>query len=109
MIKKIVTLALPVLLAMAALSSVPAASIAAGIKPQLCEYEKCGGSPSALEAATVHAASDFGGFASGEYCTGPYENVVGKTQYACYGSDTNGFTWQVNVGPDGEQTYSHKS
>ncbi len=41
------------------------------------------------------------------HCTGPYENVKGHTQWACYGFNMNGGCqeWQINVGPYGEQTY----
>jgi hypothetical protein len=54
------------------------------------------------------AYQDYGGGAwEINYCTGPYENVRGHTQWACYGHDINGGCreWQINVGPYGEQTY----
>jgi hypothetical protein len=79
-----------------------------GAKSDLCEYEACGKSPSALEWATAYAARDFGGKAYGTYCEGPFENREGHTQWACYGTDSGGFDWQVNVGPYGEETYSRK-
>jgi hypothetical protein len=48
-----------------------------------------------------------------EECTGPYENVEGKTQWACYGrgdgeARCQGTGWQANVGPYGELTYAEK-
>lgn len=58
--------------------------------------------------AAYHAEIDWPGKGPAEtsYCTGPYENKVGKTQWACYGDfPFNCFHWQVNVGPYGEQTY----
>jgi hypothetical protein len=54
------------------------------------------------------ASRDFGGGAWAiRYCTGPYENVKGKTQWACHGFDMNGGCreWQINVDPYGSQTY----
>jgi hypothetical protein len=40
-------------------------------------------------------------------CRGPYENVVGKTQWACFGYFENAGSdeWQVNIEPYGEQVY----
>lgn len=68
---------------------------------------QCGGTPSALQYAVAHAWLDFGGEPVGERCEGPFGNERGKTQWACYGR-ANGFHWQVNVGPYGEQTYARK-
>jgi len=62
----------------------------------------------AAEAAEYWATVDYGGGAwSVTHCTGPYENVKGKTQWACYGYNKNGGCedFQINVGPYGEQTY----
>lgn len=61
--------------------------------------------------AAYHAELDWPneastGVAYTNYCTGPYENKQGKTQWACYGGFLNKcLKWQVNVGPYGEQTY----
>lgn len=84
-------------------------STAGKVKPDLCEYESCGGYPSALAWATAWAESFWGGTAYGEVCEGPFENQIGHTQWACYGVDTLGFGWQVNVGPYGEWTYRYKT
>ncbi len=44
-----------------------------------------------------------------EGCTGPFENVKGKTQWACYGSlsggPQNGKFWQINLDPFGTITF----
>ncbi len=81
-----------------------------GIKSALCEYERCGGKWSALEAATDWADALWGPPEGGSYCTGPYGNgkTHNETQWACYGVGS-GFAWQVNVDPWGEMTYHHRS
>jgi hypothetical protein len=81
-----------------------------GIKSDLCEYERCGGKWSALEAATDWAVVFWGSPEDGLYCTGPYGNgkTHDETQYACYGVGEI-FEWQVNVDPWGEETYHHRN
>jgi hypothetical protein len=90
------------------LAVAPAIAAASSPTPQLCEYETCGGQSSALYWATRHAVEDWGWQATGEYCTGPYENVKGRTQWACYGKNEGGWKWQVNVDPYGSQTYARE-
>jgi hypothetical protein len=58
--------------------------------------------------AATKAAGKWGGFAyyySNPGCKGPYENVEGKTQWACYGrlegGGNSGKYWQINVDPYG--------
>ncbi|HWJ50632.1 MAG TPA: hypothetical protein VNR42_06400 [Solirubrobacteraceae bacterium] len=57
------------------------------------------------------AEVDSGWLSNEPRCEGPFENVKGKTQWACYANFVNhGYLgWQVNVGPYGEQTYHHFS
>lgn len=38
-------------------------------------------------------------------CRGPFENVKGKTQWACLGHFSTGKNWQVNVDPYGTWVY----
>ncbi len=77
----------------------------------LCEYKECGGSPSASEFAEAWAEDLWGGTAKTEDCTGPYGNgkTHGETQWACYGKDSGGFHWQINVDPWGELTYHERT
>jgi hypothetical protein len=43
-------------------------------------------------------------------CRGPYENVKGKTQWACFGEmDAHEHGWQVNIDPYGTATYYHQT
>ncbi len=81
-----------------------------GVKSDLCEYEKCGGSIDAIEAAYAWAVHFWGTPEQAEFCTGPYGNgkTHNETQWACYGSG-RGFLWQVNVDPWGEETYHHRN
>jgi len=115
----VLSLALGLMLA----AGVPAVAAGAGLKntpgpitlysaheaqPLLCEYETCGGTPSALWFATEHSLEDWEWSPStGEYCTGPYGNgkTHGETQWACYGHNPVWY-WQVNVDPWGAQTYA---
>lgn len=80
-------------------------------KTDLCEYKECGGSPSASEFSEAWAEYLWGGTAKTEYCTGPYGNgkTHGETQWACYGKDSGGFHWQINVDPWGGLTYYSRS
>jgi hypothetical protein len=86
-------------------------ALAGKTKTDLCEYKECGGTPSASEFAEAYAEELWGGVAKTERCEGPYENVRGKTQWACFGHDTGGggFHWQINVGPFGELTYHERT
>ncbi len=63
------------------------------------------------EAAT-YAHNKWGGNAAWYVehpCTGPFENVKGKTQWACYGKMSegtqNGKFFQINVDPFGTLTF----
>lgn len=62
--------------------------------------------------AAPKAAEKWGGFASyysSPACTGPYENVEHKTQWACYGilegGSHSGKYWQINLDPYGTITF----
>jgi hypothetical protein len=82
---------------------------AGNVKTDLCEYKECGGTPSASEFAEAYAEELWGGKAKTELCQGPYgSGKRGETQWACYGHDTLGFYWQVNVSAYGELTYYKK-
>jgi hypothetical protein len=60
----------------------------------------------AAERSTYLATQWWGGGEVFQYCTGPYENVRGKTQYACYGYNQNYcLHWQINLDPYGSVTY----
>ncbi len=39
------------------------------------------------------------------WCNGPYEHVAGKTEWACGGEEYRSNSWQVNIGPNGNQLY----
>jgi hypothetical protein len=39
------------------------------------------------------------------FCNGPYEHVAGKTEWACGGQEYRSNSWQVNIGPNGNQLY----
>jgi hypothetical protein len=98
--KLIAPLVLVLVLVLGAAAAMPATSSA------LCEYETCGGEASAIEYAAAYASLDYGGTGYGEYCTGPYGKGLKKeTQWACYGHNSNGVHWQVNVSAYGEQEY----
>jgi hypothetical protein len=84
-----------------------------GVSPQLCEYQTCGGTPSAFAFAEAWSVYDWG-FSSteGTGCTGPYGDghTAYQTQWACYGVGYPWagawIAWQVNVDPYGNQTYA---
>ncbi len=60
----------------------------------------------ALEYSQYWAQKYWGGSEIAQYCTGPYENKRGKTQWACYGyNQDNCWTWQINLDPYGTVTY----
>lgn len=87
--------------AMSAYAAPGGSAPAIHIKPDLT---KAGAESRAQEWAEY----DWSASAGTTRCTGPYENVRGHTQWACYGIFVNGpmnEEWQVNVGPYGEQTY----
>jgi hypothetical protein len=86
-------------------------AMAGKTRTDLCEYKECGGTPSAAEFAEGWAEVRWGGKAKTEYCTGPYGNgkTHGETQWACYGKDSGGFSWQVNVDPWGELTFYERT
>ncbi len=76
------------------------------VKTDLCEYKECGGTPSASEFAEAYAEELWGGKAKTEYCEGEYgSGKRGETQWACFGHDSGGFYWQINVSAYGELTY----
>ncbi len=62
--------------------------------------------------AETYAHNKWGGNAAvyaNPACTGEFENVEGKTQWACYGKmkegSENGKYFQVNIGPFGEDVF----
>ena len=60
----------------------------------------------ALEYGRYWSETYWGYGSTPEYCTGPYENVRGRTQWACYGHmKYKCLYWQVNVDPYGNLTY----
>lgn len=81
-----------------------------GIKSDLCEYTKCGGSVSAAEATYAWAVHFWDSPEVTNFCEGPFGNgkTHNETQWACYG-EGSGFLWQVNVDPWGEDTYHHRN
>ncbi len=108
-------------LALAAFVALPAVTQATPLRvsPLLCKHEKCGGSAGAWEQAENDAQNKWAGReffspeARTERCEGPFENVKGKTQYACYGEIVGNVginaTWQINLDPYGKITYEHIS
>jgi hypothetical protein len=110
MLKWLRTPALMLAVALTALAFSASISTAAA-KPNLCKTS-CGGSAGAEEIAKSDAESLWGYKAFSDGCTGPYENVKGKTQWACYGFLENGAEedpgYQINLGPYGEITYDRR-
>jgi hypothetical protein len=101
----------PITITAASLGGKPPQPIG-GVRPQLCEYTTCGGTPSALWFATAWSVVFWGGSSTGEFCTGPYGNgsTHYQTQWACYGTNSNAprWEWQVNVDPYGNETYANE-
>lgn len=81
-----------------------AASAFAGARPALTRAN-------AESRSSVDAANIWGGqvYKIAPSCTGPYENVKGRTQWACYGGFETGAHageyWQINLDPYGTITF----
>src|ERR1700733_13505320 len=101
MMKRVISL----LLAISCMSMVLVPSAFAGARPALTKGD-------AENKAPVKAANKWGGqvwWRTGKECAGPFENVAGHTQYACYGGfETGGHAgqyWQINLDPFGTITF----